>query len=116
MASKWKLINTEARNDGTGDVAFEIVAINSDGNDIPGRHTTVLIAGADIMTVANNVALTTNQKAQAIKALIAAKLPNEWLVDALDATVAANILAVEADAKMDLLANVFGGYPVTFSL
>ena len=116
MASKWKLINTEPRNDGTGEVAFELVAIDTDNNDIPGRHTTVLIAGADIMTIANNGALTTIQKAAAVKALVAAKLPPEWLVNALDATVAANALAVSADVKIDLLATLFGGYPVTFTL
>lgn len=116
MASKWKWISTEPRNDGTGNDALDIIAVDTNDNEIPGKHTTVELAGAAILAIANNAALSTSQKAAAVKALIAAKLPPEWLVNALDATVAANAVAVAADAKMDQLASLFGGYPVVFAL
>jgi uncharacterized protein YPO0396 len=73
---------------------------------------TVLLDHAAIETA--TASGTANQKKAAVKALIGAALPADWVNAELDANVAANASAVTAKATIDTL--VSNTYPVDFTL
>ena len=114
--AKWRLDQTEPRNDGSGSVAFDIWGLDDNDNPIPGRHTTVLLDADDIQAALD---LPTNQQTnQQMKELIAAQLNDaEWSNEALDQIVLDNENAATVDGNLDIyIDSEIGGYPVTFTL
>jgi hypothetical protein len=114
--AKWRVDKTEAREDGSGDVQFEVWGLDDEGAPIPGKHTWIDI-DADELQAALDMP-TNPQRNTAIKALIAAQLNDaEWGSAALDEVILANARAAEVDENLDTLVDgSFGGYPVTFNL
>jgi hypothetical protein len=44
----FKCTTIEARLDGSGDIAYDIWACDNDGIEIPGRHKTIVVPGAEV--------------------------------------------------------------------
>ena len=114
--AKWLLQDTEPRNDGSGDIKFEIWGIEDDGvTKIPGKNTEILIASSDVDAA---LALsTTAQIGNALKELIASELDEAtWSEATLDAIIIANESSATVDAALDAKIEVdFGGYPRVFT-
>jgi len=100
--AKWRLDQTEPRNDGSNTIAFEIWALDDSNEPVPGRHTTVNIDADAIQTALD---LPTNpERNTAIKALIAAQLDDAtWSNEALDEVILANANAATVDSNLDVV-------------
>ena len=112
---KYRIDQTEAATDGSGNVAFDVWALDDNDNVIPGKHVTVLCPHEEVDEV---IAQPTNaQKLAALKAMLLKNRPADgWDNDELSRYVAANINAADADADFDELIDGVGGYPLSFSL
>jgi len=114
--AKWLLQQTEPRNDGSGNIQFEIWGVEDDGEKkIPGKHTWVDISAAEVDAA---LALPTNaQIGNELKRLIGLELDEaDWSEEALDTVIIANENAFTVDAELDtLIETEFGGYPRVFS-
>ena len=108
---KVRLDRTEPRVDGSGEIAFDIWAIDDDDLVIPGKHVTILVPYDEVQD-----ALNAGNPAAAMKAVLLAHAPGGWANDALSQVVAANLNAATVDADVDAFIGQVGGYPVTFSL
>ena len=114
---KYLLSSTEPRNDGSGELAWDIWATDDEGEVLPSKHMTILTPGEDVATALDGP----NVGAKLI-AVLKANLPDEgWDAEALDEAVleflafkAANARAAEVDASLDAFIETAGGYPIKF--
>ena len=109
--AKYRLDSTEARTDGSGEIAFDIWALDDGDLVIPGKHVTVLVPYDEVVT-----ALASGNPAAALKAALVAHAPAGWDSSTLDDAVAANENAATVDVALDAFVDGVGGYPVSFSL
>ena len=96
-------------SDGTGNIAWDVWAVDDDDLVIPGRHMTVLTeAGAtlDALNAAN--------PAQALRAVLKANAPSGWDNDALSRRVAANLNSAMVTGLLNEFVQGIGGLPITF--
>ncbi len=115
--AKYLLAATEPRNDGSGELAWDIWATDDEGVVLPSKHMTILTPAEDVATALGGP----NVGAKLI-AVLKANLPDEgWDAEALDEAVleflafkAANARAAEVDASLDAFIETAGGYPIKF--
>ena len=64
MAIKLNVKSAEPTSDGSGEVAFDIEALDSEGDPIPGSHSTIRLSADDVVEIVNadNPALVAAQK------------------------------------------------------
>ena len=99
----------EARTDGSGEIAWDLWAIDDNGEIIPARHAIVLTPAAE-----TQVAL--DGGASAMKELLVLYAPAGWDSVALDERVEANLESESVTLAIDSFVDGVGGYPVEFSL
>lgn len=105
----YRLHSTEPRNDGSGDIAWDIEALSNDGVIIPGRHITILIPADE-----TEIALTPPGVGPKLIALLLHYRPElGWDNDELDEMAEANALAIEVDVKLD---DYVSNYPKDFNV
>lgn len=107
--AKYRLDSVEPRNDGSGMVAFDVWALDSDGAVIPSRHKTVLVPQADVSAA---MQLAGAARVAALKNALLANAGPGWDNDGLDAEALVNLQATNA-------ADAVNGWltlPVEFSL
>lgn len=108
--AKYRLDRTEPRQDGSGQIAWDIWAVDDNDLVIPGKHTTVLTPYDE-----TQVALTPPGVANKVKALLVKYFPaTGWDNDSLNQEVANNENATTVDQDVDDFVDSVGGYPVTF--
>ena len=115
--AKYRLNETEPRPDGSGEIAWQIQAVNDEGEALPSKHMTILTPAEDVA-----VALAGPQVGAKLIEVLKANLPEEgWDSDALDEAVeelilfkAANALAAAVDSDLDTFIGTAGGYPIDF--
>ena len=108
---KYRIDSTEPRTDGSGEIAWDIWAVDDNDLVIPGKHMTILTP-----YVETQAALDAPSPATALKALLVEHAGAGWDDDALSAIVAANVNAETVDGELDDFIDGVGGYPLTFSL
>ena len=108
---QYRIDRTEPRTDGSGEIAWDIWAVDDNDLVIPGKHMTILTPYDE-----TQVALTPPNVGNKLKALLVAHVDAGWDNDTLSAIVAANINAATVDAELDDFIDGVGGYPLTFSL
>ena len=119
---KYRLTQTEPRMDGSGELAWDIWAVNDDGEVLPGKHMTILTPAEDVQTALDGPNVGTN-----LIDVLKANLPDEgWDKVALEEAteeyikfLAANARAAEVDANLDAFIatanpSVPSGYPIDF--
>ena len=108
---KYRIDATEPRTDGTGEIAWDIWAVDDNDLVIPGKHMTILTP-----YVETQAALVPPNVANKLKALLVEHAGAGWDNDTLSAIVAANVNAATVDGELDEFVDGVGGYPLTFSL
>ena len=108
---KYRIDATEPRTDGTGEIAWDIWAVDDNDLVIPGKHMTILTP-----YVETQEALTPPNVGNKLKVLLVAHADAGWDNDTLSAIVAANVNAATVDGELDEFVDGVGGYPLTFSL
>ena len=106
---KYRCDSVESRRDGSGEIAWDIWAIDNKGVIIPGRHCTVLTPAADTQ-------LALDSGPASLKQLLVDFAPKGWDDVALDERVTANASSEVIVASIDTFVAGIGGYPVEFSL
>ena len=106
---KYRCDKVESRSDGSGEIAWDIWAIDDGGVIIPGRHCTVLTPAADTQ-------LALDSGPASLKALLVDFAPSGWDDVALDERVTANLTSITIAESIDAFVAGIGGYPVEFSL
>lgn len=107
---KYRLTQTEPRNDGSGMIAWDIWATDDDGLLIPGKHMTILTPYDETQEALDGPAVGAK-----LIALLKANLPQTgWDNDSLSAIVAANENAKAVDSNLDDFIDGAGGYPIDF--
>ena len=106
---KYRCDKVESRSDGSGEIAWDIWAIDDGGLVIPGRHCTVLTPAADTQ-------LALDSGPASLKALLVDFAPSGWDDVALDERVTANLTSITIAESIDAFVAGIGGYPVEFSL
>ena len=107
---KYRCDKVESRSDGTGDIAWDIWAIDDDGNVVSGEHKTVLTPWDE-----TQVALASG--ANALKELLRLHAGSGWDDVSLTREAAANLNSINvAESVNNLVGDSFGGFPVEFSL
>lgn len=109
--AKFRIDGTEPRPDGSGDIAWDIWAVDDNDLVIPGKHMTILTPYLE-----TQVALTPPDVGDKLKALLVAHAGAGWDDDTLSAIVAANLNAATVDGELDNFIDGVGGYPLTFAL
>jgi hypothetical protein len=94
--AQWKIISTEARNDGSGMVALDVEAQADDKSVIPGKHASVLIPAQETINAVKDP-----KAAELIYELIAKNLPVGWSEEELNAVLNANAASVLAKDSLD---------------
>ena len=108
--AKFRIDKTEPRPDGSGDIAWDVWAV--DDNDLViGPHMTVLTSYQE-----TQAALSSGNPAVALKELLVANASAGWDNDELDLAAANNMNAITVDTELDEFIDGVGGYPLTFSL
>ena len=107
--AKYRCDQIEARTDGSGMVAWDVWAIDDDGNVIPGKHKTVLTPWDETQT-----ALSTG--ASALKVLLVKYAAGGWDNDALNDEVAMNLNSANVVTQLEEFVDGVGGFPVEFNL
>ncbi len=114
--AKYRCTSTEPRNDGSGDIAWQIQAITDPGEVIPGKHATILTPAAEVQTILDGTASTRGKK---LIALLKANMPDTgWEGDELDDLVDINTETAATDDELDTFiqgVNPPSGYPIDFS-
>ena len=108
---QYRIDKTEPRTDGSGEIAWDIWAVDDNNLVIPGKHMTILTPYLE-----TQAALDAPNPAVALKALLVEHAGAGWDDDALTAIVAANVNAETVDGELDDFIDGVGGYPLTFSL
>ena len=106
---KYKLHNTESRDDGSGEIAWDIEALSDEGVIIPGRHQTILTPADE-----TQVALDGPNVGAKLISLLKKYAPDDWGDDKLDELAANNALALQVDVNLDIFIDGIGGYPKVF--
>ena len=106
---KYRCDSVESRMDGSGEIAWDVWALDDSDNIIPGKHVTVLTPWEETQTALAGGAL-------ALKALLVKYAPSGWDNDALSEVVAANLNSESVVSGIDDFIEGVGGYPVEFSL
>ena len=108
---KYRLTQVEARQDGSGGIAWDIWAIDDEGGVIPGKHMTILTPHPETHT-----ALSGGGVPAKLKALLKKYLPDKgWDNSALVQTVAENDGAESVRQELSDFVDGMGGYPIDFS-
>ena len=106
---KYRCDSVESRMDGSGEIAWDVWALDNDGQPIPARHATVLTPA-----VGTQEALASGPAA--LKALLIEHAPAGWDEVALDERVTANLSSASAAEAVQAFVGEIGGFPVDFSL
>ena len=111
--AKYRCTSTEPRNDGSGDIAWQIQAITDDGDVIPGRHATFLTPAVEVQAILDGPA---SQRGAKLIALLKENYPGSgWEGDELDDLVDVNTETAETDDALDAFSESAGDYPIDFS-
>jgi len=109
--AKYRIDRTEPRDDGSGNVAWEVWALDDDDFVIPGRHTWIETPYDEAQE-----ALDGPNVAEKIKTLLKKYFPDVgWSSNELDEIVANNENAQTVDQNIDDFVEGVGGYPVTIT-
>jgi len=95
--AKYRCDQIDARIDGSGNVRFDVWALDADGVIIPGRHKDVLVPSGELMAA---LQLIGGAKIAAVKALLVNYAGPGWDNDDLDAVAFANLQAEQAARAM----------------
>ena len=117
--AKYRCNSTEPRNDGSGDIAWQIQAITDDDPPviIPGRHATFLTPAVEVQAILDGPA---SQRGPKLIALLKANVPSTgWEGEDLDDLVNINTETALTDDNLDTFIesanpSVPGGYPIEF--
>ena len=113
--AQYRITQTEPRTDGSGDVAFDVWALDDDGLVVPGKHVTILCPYSEVQDVLD--ATPAAAKLEALKQMLIRNRPTTgWDNDALTEVIANNLNAATVDDEFDALIDTAGGYPYSFSL
>ena len=104
--AKYSIAAVEPTRDGTGNIAWDVWALDDDGLVIPGRHKTILTPYAEAQK-----AVTGTGVLNKVKALLLQYAGPEWDNVTLDGMTAENLNAVTVDAEIDAVWAAAGGYP-----
>ena len=110
----YRIDATEPRTDGSGDVAYDVWALDDDGLVVPGKHSTILCPYAEVQAVLD-AGSGPAQLAELKAMLIRNKAPG-WDKDDLLLAIANNLNAAAVDEDFDVLVDSVGGYPYSFEL
>jgi len=94
---QWKIISTEARNDGSGMVALDIEAQTDDKSVIPGKHASVLIPAQETINAVKDP-----KAAELLYELIVKNMPAGWSEEELNVVLEANTVSVQAKIDLDV--------------
>ena len=109
--AKYSIAAVEPTKDGSGNIAWDVWALDDDGLVIPGRHKTVLTPYDEAQE-----AITGGGVLDKVKALLLKYAGPEWDNVTLDGMTAENLNAVTVDAEIDAVVASAGGYPFVFDL
>ena len=109
--AKYSIAAVEPTKDGSGNIAWDVWALDDDGLVIPGRHKTVLTPYDETQT-----AITGGDVLGKVKTLLLKYAGAAWDNVTLDGMTAENLNAVTVDAEIDVLIASAGGYPFEFDL
>lgn len=113
--AKWILSKNNPVLDGSGHIAFDIMAADDNGDPIGGKHTTILL-DADRILAALDLGVNSEINA-ALKGLVKERLPIEWMEEILTEIIQINQTTLQADVDLDAyVADVLGGFPITFNV
>ncbi len=109
--AKYSIAAVEPTRDGSGNIAWDVWALDDDGLVIPGRHKTVLTPYAEAQE-----AITNDDILNKVKTLLLAYAGPTWDNVTLDGMTAENLNAVTVDAEIDAVVDAASGYPFVFDL
>ncbi len=109
--AKYSIKSTEPTRDGSGNIAWDVWALDDDGLVIPGRHKTVLTPYDEAQD-----AITNGDILNKVKTLLLQYAGSGWDNESLDGMTAENLNAVTVDAEIDVVVASAGGYPFEFDL
>ena len=109
--AKYSITFTEPTKDGTGNIAWDVWALDDDRLVIPGRHKTVLTPYAETQTAITGTGILAK-----IKTLLLKYAGPGWDNVTLNGMTAENLNAVTVDAAIDAVVASAGGYPFVFDL
>ena len=95
--AKYRCDQIDPRIDGTGDVRFDVWALDDDGVIIPGKHKDVLVPNAELMAALQLIGAA---RTAAVKNLLVTYAGPDWDNAGLDAIALANLMAEQAAAAM----------------
>lgn len=109
--AKYRIDQTQPRDDGTGNIAWEVWALDDNDFVIPGKHAWILTPYDETQE-----ALDGPNIPEKIKTLLKKYFPaTGWTNDELDEIVANNENAATVDQNIDTYVEDHGGYPVTLT-
>ena len=109
--AKYSIAAVEPTRDGSGNIAWDVWALDDDGLVIPGRHKTILTPYDEAQDAISN-----GNVLDKVKALLLQYAGPEWDNVTLDGMTAENLNAVTVDAEIDAMVDASGGYPFVFDL
>ena len=109
--AKYRIDAIEPRDDGSGNIAWDIWALDDDDLVIPARHKMILTPYDETQD-----AIEGGDVANALKALLVKYASTGWDNESLDGITAENLNAVTVDAAVDEVIDGFGGLPLTFAI
>lgn len=109
---KFRLDDTNPKDDGTGHIIYQVWALSDDDPPLVVRHYDVSCPYEEVQVILDAPA---NQKEDLLVAML---LKNHagWTKDELINAIANNENARIVDAEFDILVEGVGGYPYTFDL
>ena len=109
--AKYSIEAVEPTKDGSGNIAWDVWALDDDDLVIPGRHKTILTPYAEAQD-----AITGGGVLDKVKTLLLKYAGPAWDNVTLDGMTAENLNAVTVDAAIDAVVDATGGYPFKLDL
>ena len=107
--AKFRLVSVKGSEDGGGNVAWSILALDNNDFVIPGKKVTIYTPFAE-----TNIAL--QQGPMSLIALLRQYVPDGWDPDSLNAEAVANLNAANVAQDVRDFVESLGGFPKAFSI